>query len=127
MLCKRTARRTHKAKIRPVRPAHIVIAVVGVGVDAITYLLPRRNEPIQAIIIIAYRYIIVKVLDFVKVAVAIVGIGIFCNTLLGFTLSVEKKLGTMAIVEIDSLDCKTYCISLSNNLLSIDDKHCFVL
>ena len=42
MLCKRAARRAHKAKIGFVRPAHIVISVVGVGVYALAYLLPKQ-------------------------------------------------------------------------------------
>ena len=70
-LRKCAARSAHQAEIRPVRPAHIVITVVGVGIYAVTYLLPRRNEPIQVIIIIAYRYIIVKVFDFGKVDVTV--------------------------------------------------------
>ena len=40
-ICKRAARRAHKAEIGFVRPAHIIIAVIRIGVYAIAYFLPR--------------------------------------------------------------------------------------
>ena len=52
---KRTARNTHKAEIRFIRFAHIVIAVECIGVYACAYLLPRRYKSIQSVIIIAYE------------------------------------------------------------------------